>query len=182
MACFQGKKTILDLGMVVRSLFSGGAGPARGSVNFLEPVPFDDEETIELLKLSLPHGGVRPFHRKSTCPTKSTLGPDVVQRWSRYCGFPVERNPRDPPEFLPAGERRGDNLNYCEAFRAENGSRQGQNLDLTVLDVACQYTQHYRAAGFPAVWVLRSGVWGLGCEVCAEGCGVSGLQSMLEGV
>ena len=26
-----------------------------------------------------PHGGVRPFHQKSTCPTRLTLGPCVVQ-------------------------------------------------------------------------------------------------------
>ena len=30
-----------------------------------------------------PHGEVRPFHRKSTCLTQSTLGPYVVQVWSR---------------------------------------------------------------------------------------------------
>ena len=28
-----------------------------------------------------PHGGARPFHRKSTCLTKLTLGPYVVQIW-----------------------------------------------------------------------------------------------------
>jgi len=33
---------------------------------------------------SLPHGGVRPFHHKSTCPAQLTLGPYVVQIWSRY--------------------------------------------------------------------------------------------------
>jgi hypothetical protein len=30
-----------------------------------------------------PHGGVPPFHRKSTCMTRSTLGPNVVQIRSR---------------------------------------------------------------------------------------------------
>ena len=29
-----------------------------------------------------PHGGVRPFHQKSTSLTQSTLGPCVVQIWS----------------------------------------------------------------------------------------------------
>ena len=29
-----------------------------------------------------PHGGVRPFHQKSTCLTQLTLGPCVVQIWS----------------------------------------------------------------------------------------------------
>ena len=33
-----------------------------------------------------PHGGVHPFRQKSTCITQSTLGSDVVQIWSRYCG------------------------------------------------------------------------------------------------
>ena len=31
-----------------------------------------------------PHGGVRTIHQKSTCLTQSSLGPDVVQIWSRY--------------------------------------------------------------------------------------------------
>jgi len=30
-----------------------------------------------------PHGGVRPFHQKSTCLTQLTLVPKVVQIWSR---------------------------------------------------------------------------------------------------
>ena len=30
-----------------------------------------------------PHGGLRPFHQKSTCITQSTFGPCVVQIWSR---------------------------------------------------------------------------------------------------
>ena len=33
---------------------------------------------------TFPHGGVRPLHQKSTCLTQSTLGPDVLQIWSRY--------------------------------------------------------------------------------------------------
>jgi hypothetical protein len=31
-----------------------------------------------------PHGGVRPFHQKSTCLTQSTSRPYVVQILSRY--------------------------------------------------------------------------------------------------
>ena len=31
-----------------------------------------------------PHGGARPFHEKATCLTQSTLGPYVVQIWSRH--------------------------------------------------------------------------------------------------
>jgi len=30
-----------------------------------------------------PHGGVRPFHQKSTCHAQLTLEPYVVQTWSR---------------------------------------------------------------------------------------------------
>ena len=31
----------------------------------------------------LPHGGLRPFHQKSTCITQLTLGPNAVQIWPR---------------------------------------------------------------------------------------------------
>jgi len=34
-------------------------------------------------RLGLPHGGVRPSHQKSTGLTQLTLGPYVVQIWSR---------------------------------------------------------------------------------------------------
>ena len=33
--------------------------------------------------LSIPHGGVRPFHQKSTCLTQLILGPYAVRIWSR---------------------------------------------------------------------------------------------------
>jgi len=36
--------------------------------------------------LACPHGGGRPFHQKSNCITQITLGPYVVQIWSRYGG------------------------------------------------------------------------------------------------
>ena len=36
-----------------------------------------------LFSCAYPHGGVRPFHQKSTCLTQITLGPYVVQIWSR---------------------------------------------------------------------------------------------------
>ena len=45
-----------------------------------------------------PHGGARPFHRKSTCLTQLTLGPNLVHIWSRNprmwqdCGHPCESN------------------------------------------------------------------------------------------
>ena len=38
---------------------------------------------VSTLNLRYPHGGVRPFHQKSTCLTQLTLGPYVVQIWSR---------------------------------------------------------------------------------------------------
>ena len=36
------------------------------------------------VRRTIPHDGVRPFHRKSTCLPQSTSGPYVVQIWSRY--------------------------------------------------------------------------------------------------
>ena len=38
---------------------------------------------LRRLKCIVPHGGVRPVHQKSTHLTKLTLGPYVVQIWSR---------------------------------------------------------------------------------------------------
>jgi len=43
-----------------------------------EPAP-----PVSTAKLPLPHGGVHPFHQKSTCSTQLTLGPYVGQIWSR---------------------------------------------------------------------------------------------------
>ena len=43
-----------------------------------------------------PHGGARPFHQKSTCLTQFTLGPYVLQIWSRD-PCPRQRNSRTPP-------------------------------------------------------------------------------------
>ena len=45
--------------------------------------------------MRVPHGGVRPFHQRSTYITRLTLGPHVVQIWSR-CPW-GERNPRTAP-------------------------------------------------------------------------------------
>ena len=39
--------------------------------------------TLNPQPLNLPHGGIRPFHQKSTCLTELTSGPYVVQIWSR---------------------------------------------------------------------------------------------------
>jgi len=61
----------------------GTAGPAVANVEaqFLEPLP--EPETLNPKLYILPHVGVRPFHQKSTCLTQLTLGPYVVQIWSR---------------------------------------------------------------------------------------------------
>ena len=44
-----------------------------------------------------PHGGERPFHKKSTCLARSTVGPYVVQVWSRNPQHLMQQNPRSPP-------------------------------------------------------------------------------------
>ena len=43
-----------------------------------------------------PHGGVRPCHQKSTCLTQLTLGPDMVQIWSRYPQYFEATKPSKP--------------------------------------------------------------------------------------
>ena len=55
-----------------------------------------------------PHGGVRPFHQKSTCLTQLSLGPCMVQIWPRCCHFPGERKPRTSPC--------GTSEPWCDAF------------------------------------------------------------------
>ena len=45
----------------------------------------------------IPHGGLGPFQQKSIRLTQLTLGPCVVQIWSRYSELPGGRNPRTPP-------------------------------------------------------------------------------------
>ena len=50
-----------------------------------------------------PHGGSRPFHQKSTCLTQLSLGPYLVQIWSRNTPKNrSQRNPRTPPSGLHA--------------------------------------------------------------------------------
>jgi len=62
--------------------------PARN--NPISQVYINDEESEMQAQVrvtgerTLPHGGVRPFHQKSTCLTQLTLGRYVVQIWSRY--------------------------------------------------------------------------------------------------
>ena len=51
-------------------------------------IPLSDEygtygTQLAALESDTPHGGVRPFHQKSTCLTRLTLGSYVVQIWSR---------------------------------------------------------------------------------------------------
>ena len=40
------------------------------------------EVPLYVEKTAVPHGGVRPFHQKSTCLKRFTLGSYVVQIWS----------------------------------------------------------------------------------------------------
>jgi len=40
---------------------------------------FGLRECFESIEVVRPHGGVRPFHQKSTCITQLTSGPCVVQ-------------------------------------------------------------------------------------------------------
>ena len=45
--------------------------------------PSSEPELVFTPQPTHPHGGVRPFHQMSTCLTQLTLGPYVVQTWSR---------------------------------------------------------------------------------------------------
>ena len=40
-------------------------------------------QSVWTLRVLHPHGGMRPFHRKSTCLARLSLGPCVMQIWSR---------------------------------------------------------------------------------------------------
>ena len=47
-----------------------------------------------------PRGGVRPFHRKSTCLTQLTLGPYVVYIWSSYVKNNEPTKPSSSTEWI----------------------------------------------------------------------------------
>ena len=47
------------------------------------PTPQSPEPSLGTGRVADPYGGERPFHHKSTCIKKSTLGPCGVQIWSR---------------------------------------------------------------------------------------------------
>ena len=49
------------------------------------------------------HGGVRPFHQKSSCLTQLTVGPRVVQTWSRSTPASGVNETRVPPRALRGG-------------------------------------------------------------------------------
>ena len=60
-------------------------------------------------RVRLPHGGVRPFHQKSTCLTQSTSGPHVVQIWLHNTlefrendAFELHRVDPEPQDLNPA--------------------------------------------------------------------------------
>ena len=73
-------------------LAASGTVEARNHQNTMPTAQTTTEERIEwkferffnlYWKWSHPHGGEQPFHRKSTCLTQLTLGPNVVLIWSR---------------------------------------------------------------------------------------------------
>ena len=82
----------------------------------------------------LPHGGLRPFHQKSTCPSKLTLQPCVAQIWSRNTRDfePLRPSEASGSPLATASERRGNTSN---GFYRLSPECQGQNLALTELCV-----------------------------------------------
>ena len=59
-----------------------------------------NKERENLRHSHVPHGGVRPFHQKSTCPKQLTLGPCVVQIWSRAPRNSAGSNPAYSTEWM----------------------------------------------------------------------------------
>ena len=49
----------------------------------IESLPARQRTSVQAIVAS-PHGGLRPFHQKSTCIAQSTVGHYLVQMWSRY--------------------------------------------------------------------------------------------------
>ena len=49
----------------------------------------------------IPHGGVRPSHHESTCLSQSTLGPCMVQIWSRNTRYFEPPEPANSTVWLP---------------------------------------------------------------------------------
>jgi len=62
------------------ALYTGGS---RRATRPASAGPVREREREVEFGVWAPHRGVRPFHQKSTCLTKLTLGPYVVQIWSR---------------------------------------------------------------------------------------------------
>ena len=63
------------------------------------------ERFSHVLASRQPHGGVRPFHQKSTCLSQLNLGPHVGQIWSRNA-------PESGPKEI-LGLRRAQ-MKYCQ--------------------------------------------------------------------
>jgi len=81
-------------------LFSG----TRVGINARPPLPRPRIDTnMETGPRPTPrrvvHGAARPFHQKSTCLTQSTLGPYVVQIWSRTTPSLGRTNPAYSTEW-----------------------------------------------------------------------------------
>ena len=52
---------------------------------------------LDFSRAALPHGGVRPFHQKTTCLTELTSGSCEAHIGSRYAQYLRQHNPRSPP-------------------------------------------------------------------------------------
>ena len=68
-----------------------------------------EEEEVQ----HLPHGGVRPFHQKSTCLTQLTLATHVVQIWSRNPRISDATNPSNSTEWWGVAQ-----LGELQTFRS----------------------------------------------------------------
>ena len=58
-------------------------------------------------RISVPHGGLRPVHQKSTCITQLTLGPYVVQIRSRSVQISERTKPAESTVWVCAQDAEG---------------------------------------------------------------------------
>jgi len=60
------------------------------------------ERELTQFRVAYPTGGVRPFHRKSTCLLQFTSKPNVAQSWSRHTPY---SGVNETLELPPSGRR-----------------------------------------------------------------------------
>jgi len=125
----------------------------QGLLHFFSPTLLPPHHALALLlqgrtrcpRAEHPHGGVQPFQQKLTCLTHSTLGPYVVQIWSRCARNFEPTKPSKSTEWA-GPPRRGAEVEGTQLrFRAKGAPHrivqglvpecQGQNLALTALCV-----------------------------------------------